>query len=154
MLEDRSLYVVDLTADILSCAEQLGHQVHEDGGSRVRLSQGQGNVVIPSELEDKFMRTSRQTNPDLFKMDYGLDAGIRYFNSITRVADHATQSDIIYHVAIIGLMMALWLVKIVRGSREYHTTRSLPSNNAFMRQMDDWGMTIERFFNHFEEVKP
>lgn len=152
VLEDRSLYVVDLTADILSCAEQLGHQVHEDGGSRVRLSQGQGNVVIPPELEDKFMRTTRQTNPDQFKMDYGLDAGIRYFNSITRVADHATQSDIIYHVAIIGLMMALWLVKIVRGSREYHATRSLPSNNAFMRQMDDWGMTIERFFDHFEEI--
>lgn len=154
MLEDRSLYVVDLTAYILGCAEQLGHQVHEDGGSRVRPGQGQGNVVIPPELEDKFMRTTRQTNPDLFKMDCGLDAGIRYFNSITKAADHATQSDIIYHVAIIDLMMAIWLVKIVRGSQEYHATRSSPSNNAFMRQMDDWGMTIERFFDHFEEVKP
>lgn len=110
--------------------------------------------MIPPELEDKFMRTTRQTNPDLFRMDCGLDAGIRYFNSITKAADHATQSDIIYHVAIIDLMMAIWLVKIVRGSREYHDTRSSPSNNAFMRQMDDWGMTIERFFDHFEEVKP
>lgn len=154
MLEDRSLYVVDLTTYILGCAEQLGHQVHEDGASRVRPGQAQGNVVIPPELEDKFMKTTQQTNPDLLKMDCALDAGIRYFNSITKAADHATQSDIIYHVAIIDLMMAIWLVKIVKGSREYRDTRRSPSNNAFMRQMDDWGMTIERFFDHFEEVSP
>lgn len=154
VLEDRSLYIVDTTAYTLGCAEQLGRQVHDDGGGRIWPSQGQGNIVIPRELEDRFLRTTRQTNSRLFRMDCGLDAGVYYFNCITKAAGHATQSDVTYHVAIIDLMMAIWLLKIVRGSPEYHAIRSSPSNNAFMRQMEDWGMTIERFFGQFEEVRP
>lgn len=152
VLEDRSFHIIDYTTCILGYAEQIGRRAHEEEDGKPLPRLGIGNVLIPRELEDGFIRTTRQTNPDLFALRPGLDAALIYFNNITNSANQEVQSDITYHVTILDLMMAIWLVKTIRGSREYQIAAAYPSVNAFQRLLDSWGMTVERFFDYFEQV--
>ncbi|KAF8865685.1 hypothetical protein BDZ45DRAFT_736257 [Acephala macrosclerotiorum] len=128
VLEDRSFHIVDSTAYILGYAEQLGRRAHEEEDGKPLPRLGMGTVLIPRELEDGFIRTTRQTNPDLFTLRPDLDAALIYFNNIENSAKQEVQSDIIYHITILDLMMAMWLVKTIRGSREYQVAAAYPSS--------------------------
>jgi len=125
--------------------------VEEDGGNTTP-TRGPQNVSIPRELEEAFTKTTIQTAPDLFILDRGLDSAILYFKSLSKIVDRTAESHVTYHTAIIDIMMASWLVKTIRGSREYQVMASLPSRDTFYRQLDCWGMTIERFFDYFEQA--
>lgn len=137
---------------VLACAEQLGRSVHGENIIELPSSWGTGNLAIPRELEDGFIRTTRQLNPNYFSVDGGIEGAVMHFNKITKSSSEVVSSDVTYHVAVIDLMMATWLAKTVRGSRDYEFIARYPSNTAFARQIDYWGMTIERFFDHFENV--
>jgi hypothetical protein len=152
VLEDRSFLIVDSIASILGHAEQIGRSVDEEDGGNTTLGRGSQNVSIPRDLEEAFARITIQTSPDRFILDRGLDSAILYFKNLTKTANRTVESHITYHVAIIDIMMAAWLVKTIRGSREYQVAASSPSRDAFQRQLDCWGMTTERFFDHFEQA--
>ncbi|CZR61863.1 uncharacterized protein PAC_11760 [Phialocephala subalpina] len=152
VLEDRFFHIVDSTALILGHAEQIGRRAHEEEEGKPLPRPGTAYVSIPRELEDGFIRTTRQTDPDLFTLRQGLDAAISYFNRTTKTASQEVLSDVAYHVAIIDIMMAAWLIRTIRGSKEYQVVASYPSVDVSQRLLDSWGMTTERFFDFCEQA--
>lgn len=144
--------MIDSTADILSCAENLGRSVHDENGANYYTGFSSGIITIPKELDSEFTKTTRQANPNFFTLDRGIDAAIMYLRKITMTSNEVISSDTTYHLAIIHVMMAIWLVNTIRDSEEYYRLAKCPSSTAFARQLDDWGMTVERFFARFELV--
>jgi hypothetical protein len=126
--------------------------VHDENGANYSTGLSAGIIAIPRELESEFTKTTWQANLDFFTMDRGIDAAVIYFRKITMTSNEVISSDATYHVAIIHIMMAIWLVNTIRGSGGYHSAAKCPSSTAFARQLDDWGMTVERFFARFEAV--
>jgi hypothetical protein len=126
--------------------------VHEENGASYSAGLSSGPVAIPRELEAELMKTTRQSNAEFLTMDHGIDTAIVYFRKITMTTNQVSSSDSTYHIAIIHVMIAIWLVNTIKGSREYHDAAKCPSSTAFARQLDDWGMTVERFFARFEAV--
>lgn len=159
-MADRSFYIQDTTALLHREAELLGQKVRdvEEGQEPSCLGKGLPPlIVIPLELEHGFMRSTLQANPDLssLALDEGIDSAVSNFSRIIQ-AEHSTnqveQPQTRYLSTIILILMALWILQTLRSSREYDIAAKLPSVTAFERQMDAWGMTIDRFIDMFEEV--
>jgi hypothetical protein len=114
------------------------------------------SVVIPQELQDCFMTLTQEVYPDFstLSLSRGIDAALLYFNRVTKTTDQLVQSDIRYLIAIIDTMKTAWMLRTVKASQEFQIAARYRSANAFEQQMDQWGMTIERFFDKFEEVIP
>lgn len=113
-------------------------------------------VLVPQDLEDGFVKSTQQAYPDLsaITLGRGIDAAVFYFNKLTKTPDKTVSSDVKYLVTIIDIMMAIWMLQTVRGSRGYDIAARYPCTTAFERQMDYWGMTLQRFFDQFEKVLP
>jgi hypothetical protein len=138
----------------LSAIEQLGQQIRgeeERYGLPIELS---GSVAIPQELEDGFSMVAQGLFPDLLAipLDRGIDAAVFYFNRVTKTPDQLVQSEIKYLITIINIMMAIWLIRTVKAGQYYQNATRYWSPNTVEQLMNQWGMTIERFFNKFEEV--
>ncbi|KUJ21640.1 uncharacterized protein LY89DRAFT_767791 [Mollisia scopiformis] len=153
VLRDRSFYITDSTAALLREAERLGQQFRGSEDGKEPAKQLSGFVVIPPELENAFMRFTQRTYPDLsvLTLDRGIDAAITYFNGITKREDKPTPNQAIYLGSIVDIMMASWILQAVRSTLEYETAAKAPSITAFERQMDACGLTIDRFFDVFDE---
>jgi hypothetical protein len=113
-----------------------------------------GSVAIPQELEDGFSIVAQGLFPDLsaIPLDRGIDATVFYFNRVTKTPDQLVQSEIKYLITIINIMMAVWLIRTVKAGQYYLNATRYWSPNTVEQLMNQWGMTIERFFNKFEEV--
>jgi hypothetical protein len=125
--------------------------VHDENGANYSTGLSAGIIAIPRELESEFTKIT-QANLDFFTMDRGIDAAVMYFRKITMTSNEVISSDATYHVAILHIMMAIWLVNTIIGSKEFQNAAKCPSSTAFARQLDDWGMTVERFVARFEAV--
>jgi hypothetical protein len=126
--------------------------VHEENGANYPSGLSPGPIAIPRELEAELTKTTRQANLEFLTMDRGIDAAILHFRKITMTSNQVSSSDATYHIAIIHIMIAIWLVNTIKGSGEYYNAAKCPSSTAFARQLDNWGMTVERFFARFEAV--
>ena len=134
--------------------EQLGRQIRGEEERDDLPNESPGPVVIPQELEDGLTALAQELFPDLsaIPLDRGVDAAVFYFHRITKTPDQLVQSEIKYLIAIINVMKAAWLLRTVRAGQGYQNATRYCSPTPVEQQMDRWGMTIERFFNKFEEV--
>jgi hypothetical protein len=87
-------------------------------------------------------------DPSSLTLDQSIDAAVSCFNRITetREMDNRYLSTIVY------VMIASWMLQTARSGREYDAAARSPSKTAFERQVDDWGLTIDRFFDVFQDV--
>ncbi|OCK76765.1 hypothetical protein K432DRAFT_396166 [Lepidopterella palustris CBS 459.81] len=154
ILGDRFIQICDPTNAILGTLEQLGRQIRGEEERDYLPHELLGPVVIPRELEDGFYILAQEIFPDLsaIPLDRGIDAAVYYFNRVTKTPDQPIQSEIKYLITIIDIMQATWLLRAVKAGRYYHNATRYCSPNPVEQQLDRWGMTIERFFNKFEEV--
>lgn len=157
ILEDRFLLIVDSTDVVLNAAEQLGLQARGDEDRKDPLNPlnvTTGSVIIPRELEAGFVALTQQVYPDLsiIPLDIGLDAAVLYFNRVTKTPEQLQQSEIRYLAAIIDIMKAAWVLQTVRGTQDYQIVAKYAPLDEFEEQMDRWGMTVEGFFDKFDEV--
>jgi len=152
--EDRFLLIVDSTNAILSAAEQLGQQIRGDDEDRDIYNFLPGLMAIPQELEDGFKTLATKLYPDLstISLHLGIDTAVYHFNKLTKTPDRQQQSEIRYLVAIINIMKAAWILRIVRTSHDYQIVANYAPLDAFEEQMDRWGLTVQRFFDKFENV--
>ena len=153
-MEDRFIHVVDSTSAILSVVEQLGRLIRgdkEDNGFPDKLPE---SVVIPQEFENIFTALTKQIYPDLstIPLDRGIDTAVLYFTAVIKTADQQVQSKIKYLIAVVNTMKATWMVRTVRASQGYQIAARCNSERAFEQQIDQWGMTIDRFLDQFEDV--
>jgi hypothetical protein len=152
-LEDRFIQIFDSTTEILTAVEQLVGQSNDEGGEYFH-NELPGWVAIPPELEDSFTTLAQLVYPDLsaIPLDRGISAAIFNFNKVTSRPDQPVQSKTRYLFAIIDIMKTAWILRTVKVVQEYQITANRRSVNAFQNQLDQWGMTLERFFYKFEEV--
>jgi hypothetical protein len=153
-LGDRFIQICDPTNAILSALEQLGPQIRGEEERDGLPNEPPGPVAIPQELEDGFYTLAQELFPNLsaIPLDRGVDAAVFYFNRVTKTPDQLVQSEIKYLITIINIMKAAWLLRTVKAGQDYQNATRYCSPNPVEQQMDQWGMTIERFFNKFEEV--
>ena len=111
---------------------------------------------MPLELEDRFSILAQELFPDLsaIPLDRGVDAAVFYFSTVTKTLGELVQSETKYLITIITIMKAAWLLRTVKAGQDYKNATRYCSPNPVEQQMDRWGMTIERFFDKFEEVIP
>lgn len=159
-LGGRSLYIHDATESLHRDAEQLGRQVRDVEEGQEPSYSGIGLppfVMIPPELEDSFMKYTLHACSDLksLTLDGGIDSAVSHFTRIVQVehqSNQVKQAQTRYLSTIIAILMASWILQTLRPSREYEIAAKFPSVTPFERQMDAWGMTIDRFIDMFEEV--
>jgi hypothetical protein len=138
----------------LSALEQLGRQIRGEEERYDLPNEPPGPVAIPQELEDGFSVVAQGLFPDLsaIPLDQGVDTAVFYFNKVTKTPDQLVQSEIKYLITIINITMAIWLIRTVKAGQYYQNATRYWSPHTVEQLMNRWGMTIERFFNKFEEV--
>jgi hypothetical protein len=154
ILGDRFIQICDPTNAILSELEQLGRQLRGEEELFDPPNEPPGPVSIPKELEEGFSTLAQEIFPNLsaIPLDRGVDAAVYYFNQVTKTPNQLVQSEIKYLITVINIMEAAWLLQTVKAGQYYQNATRYCSSNPFEQQLDRWGMTIERFFNKFEEV--
>lgn len=153
ILGDRFIQIYDPTDRILSALGQLGRQTRGEEYDHLPPDPP-APVVIPQELEDGFFTLAREIFPNLaaIPLDQGVDVVAFYFNRTTKTPDQLVQREIKYLINILNIMMAIWLLRLVRAGQDYQNVTRYCSPDPVGQQMDLWGMTVERFFDKFEEV--
>jgi len=157
ILDARVGLIFDSTAQILSAFELLGKQVRDEENGDLLPSRprpGQRYIAIPPQLEDGFTVLTRNTYPDfaVIPLKQGLDAAVYCFSQVIQTPNTAVQREIRFLVAIIYIMKAAWILEMLRTTQEFQIAAYYRSASGLEQQMDRWGMTIERFFDQFEEV--
>jgi hypothetical protein len=134
--------------------EKLGQQNHRWVECHDLPEEPPGPIAIPHELEDGFSEYAQGLFPNLsaIPLDRGVDAAAFFFHRVTKTTDQLVQSGIKYLIAIINIMMAVWLIRMVKTGEYYRNATRYSSPNTVEQLMNRSGMTIERFFNKFEEV--
>jgi hypothetical protein len=151
-LRDRSFYIHDSTAELLTEAEQLGPSFNDGKNSEALAEQATPLIVIPKELQSGFAGFAQKAYPDpsSLTLDRSIDAAVSCFNGITQKREMENR----YLNTIVNVMIASWMLQAARSGKEYDAAARFPSKTAFDRQMDDWGLTIDRFFDVFQDVCP
>ena len=85
-------------------------------------------------------------------MCQSIDTALHYFINVTKSFDQPAQRRIKYLMTIIDIMKAAWIIQTVKSSQEFQTAAQSRSENTFEQQLDQWGMTIERFLDKLEQV--
>lgn len=154
ILKDGFNQVYDCTLPMVGAAEELGRYIHGEDGGAVLAIAGLGSVATPPELESSFATLTTRTHPDLLALPLvrGVDAVVYHFTKLSKSLPNPGQSQIRYLLAIITIMKAAWILQTVKNGQEYETATRYRTIDDFERQIDRWGMTIERFFDRFEEV--
>jgi hypothetical protein len=155
-LGDLFIQICDPTNAILSALEQFRRRIRGEEKHDDISTEPQGLVAIPQELEDGFSTLAQEQFPDLsaIPLDRGVDTTVFYFNRVTKTLDQLVQTNVKYLITIIDIMYAAWLLQTVKAGQDYQNATRYCSPNPVEQQMNQWGMTIERFFNKFEEVIP
>jgi len=153
-LGDRFIQIYDPTNRILSALGQLGRQIRGEEEYDDLPIESPAPVAIPQELEDGFSTLARELFPNLsaIPLDRGVDVVAFYFNRTTKTPDQLVQREIKYLINILNIMMATWLLRLVKAGQDYQNATWYCSPDPVWQQMDQWGMTVERFFDKFEEV--
>jgi hypothetical protein len=86
-------------------------------------------------------------------VDHGIDYAILYFNQVTKTPEPGFQSEITYLSAIISVMKATWMLRAARSGNDYQTITQHHLPNSLEKELDLWGMSLERFFDKVEEVR-
>jgi len=156
ILGDRFIQIYDPTNAILSALEQFRRRIRGKGDRDDLPHEPSGLVPVPLELEDRFSILAQELFPDLsaIPLDRGVDAAVFYFSTVTKTLGELVKSETKYLITIITIMKAAWLLRTVKAGQDYKNATRYCSPNPVEQQMDRWGMTIERFFNKFEEVIP
>jgi hypothetical protein len=137
----------------LSTLGQLGRQTRGEEEYDLPI-ESPGPMIIPQELEDGFSTLAREIFPNLLAipLEQGIDVVAFYFNRTTKTPDQLVQREIKYLINILNIMMATWLLRLVKAGQDYQNATRYRSPDPVVQQMDLWGMTVERFFDKFEEV--
>lgn len=151
ILEHHFIQIYDPVNAILNELEQLGYRIR--GVGEVSY-ESPAHVDIPFELENCFASFIQGLFPDLSVIPtaQGIDAAVFYFIGTTKILNHSEQREIAYHVAILNIMMAIWLVRTILAGQDYQFATHKYTRSHIEQQLERWGMTIERFFSEFEEV--